>query len=68
MLQIGSRGQEVIELQQALEIEVDGYFGDDTRKAVEAYQQENSLIVDGIVGSQTLEAIRENNVTEVYGK
>lgn len=63
LLKEGSRGQEVVELQQALEIEVDGIFGAGTKAAVEAYQQENSLVVDGIVGPQTLAAIREANAT-----
>ena len=63
LLKEGSRGQEVVELQQALGIDDDGIFGAGTRTAVESYQQKNGLIVDGIVGPQTLAAIREANVT-----
>jgi len=63
LLKEGSRGQEVIELQQALEIEVDGVFGEDTKRAVMAYQESNGLLVDGIVGSQTLAAIRQAHAT-----
>ena len=63
LLKEGSRGQEVVELQQALGIDDDGVFGAGTRAAVESYQQKNGLIVDGIVGPQTLAAIREANVT-----
>ena len=63
LLKEGSRGQEVVELQQALGIDDDGIFGAGTRAAVESYQQKNGLIVDGIVGPQTLAAIREANVT-----
>ncbi|MCP4340871.1 MAG: hypothetical protein GY799_18775 [Desulfobulbaceae bacterium] len=63
LLKKGSRGQEVVELQQALGINDDGIFGADTETAVEAFQQDNGLVVDGIVGSQTLAAIREINVT-----
>ncbi len=44
-------------------IDDDGIFGADTRTAVEAYQQENGLMVDGIVGPQTFAAIREVNAT-----
>ncbi len=63
LLKEGSRGQEVAELQHALGIDADGVFGAGTRAAVEAYQKENGLVVDGIVGRQTLAAIREANAT-----
>jgi hypothetical protein len=63
LLKMGSRGQEVIELQQALGLKADGIFGPGTKKAVEDYQLENGLMVDGIVGSQTLEIIQESNAT-----
>ena len=63
LLKEGSRGQEVAELQQALGIDADAVFGAGTRAAVEAYQKENGLVVDGIVGRQTLAAIREANAT-----
>ncbi len=63
LLKEGSRGQEVVELQQALGIDMDGVFGPETKAAVKSYQKENSLIVDGIVGPQTLAAIREENAT-----
>jgi len=63
LLKEGSRGQEVIELQQALGIAADGDFGAQTRKAVEAYQRKNGLMVDGIVGPQTYDAIRQENAT-----
>ena len=63
LLKEGSRGQEVTELQQALAINADGIFGAGTRTAVESYQQKNGLLVDGIVGPQTLAAIREANAT-----
>jgi hypothetical protein len=63
LLKKGSRGQEVIELQQALGLKADGIFGSGTKSAVEAYQLENGLVVDGIVGSQTLEIIQESNAS-----
>lgn len=63
LLKEGSRGQEVVELQQALGIGADGNFGPNTREAVKAYQRENGLIVDGIVGPQTFATIREANAT-----
>ena len=63
LLKEGSRGQEVAELQLALGIDADGIFGAGTRTAVESYQQKNGLLVDGIVGPQTLAAIREASAT-----
>jgi hypothetical protein len=63
LLKEGSRGQEVIELQQGLGIGDDGIFGAGTKRAVEAYQAEHGLFVDGIVGPHTLAAIREANAT-----
>lgn len=63
LLKEGSRGQEVIELQQALGIRADGIFGSGTKDVVEDYQRENGLSVDGIVGPQTFAVIREANAS-----
>jgi len=57
----GSRGhpdENVRALQEFLNangqnLQVDGVFGDMTERAVRAYQQENGLEVDGVVGPQT---------------
>jgi peptidoglycan hydrolase-like protein with peptidoglycan-binding domain len=32
----------------------DGKFGDETRRAVEQFQQDNVLVIDGVVGKETL--------------
>lgn len=58
-LAIGSRGDDVLKLQQQLRaagynIAADGAFGAQTQAAVKDYQQRNGLLVDGIVGSQTM--------------
>lgn len=63
LLKEGSRGQEVVELQQALKITVTGIFDKKTKAAVMSYQREHGLIVDGIVGNQTLSAIREASIS-----
>jgi len=63
LLKKGSKGQEVVELQQALGIKHDGIFGSGTEATVKKFQKENGLVVDGIVGPQTFAAIREVNVT-----
>jgi len=58
-LRLGSRGTYVRFLQQLLESNlypvgtIDGIFGSRTDTAVRAFQQNNSLTVDGIVGRNT---------------
>lgn len=59
----GSRGTDVTYLQQRLTAKgygvgnIDGIFGIKTLEAVKAFQAENGLTVDGIVGSKTWSAI-----------
>jgi peptidoglycan hydrolase-like protein with peptidoglycan-binding domain len=62
-LRQGDSGAAVSELQQllnakAIKITVDGIFGNATRAAVVQFQQQNGLVVDGIVGPQTWQALR----------
>jgi peptidoglycan hydrolase-like protein with peptidoglycan-binding domain len=62
-LRQGDSGDAVTELQQLLNakginIAIDGVFGAATRAAVVQFQQQNSLVADGIVGTQTWQALR----------
>ena len=57
LLKVGSRGKEVKELQEFLEIEADGIFGKGTESSVKKWQSENGLIADGIVGPATWDAM-----------
>ena len=62
-LRQGDSGAAVSELQQLLNakginITVDGVFGNATRAAVVQFQQQNGHVVDGIVGTQTWQALR----------
>ncbi len=41
------------------ETAIDGFFGLQTERAVEAFQQEKKLLVDGIVGAKTWDALEE---------
>jgi putative chitinase len=50
---IGSTGAGVKEIQAKLGLNPDGIFGNDTAKAVKAWQKANGLLDDGIVGSIT---------------
>lgn len=59
----GSRGDDVIYLQKQLTVlgysvgSVDGVFGIKTLEAVKAFQVDNNLSVDGIVGAKTWAAL-----------
>ena len=57
LLKIGSKGKEVKELQEFLEVGADGIFGKGTDKAVKAWQSSNGLTADGIVGPETWDAM-----------
>jgi len=58
-LRVGSRGTEVIRLQQALKdrglfhSSTTGYYGKITKSSVINFQRNNNLTVDGIAGNQT---------------
>ena len=57
-LRKGSNGLYVEELQEMLDkrgytLKTDGIFGTKTDEAVEAFQADNGLVVDGVVGSKT---------------
>jgi len=61
-LRRGDRGQEIRNLQQALnnqgyDLSVDGVFGHDTEQAVKDFQSNNGLRADGYVGAQTRSAL-----------
>jgi len=49
----GAVGDAVKEIQQALKIQVDGFFGPKTEQAVKDFQAAQSLEADGIVGRRT---------------
>ncbi len=61
-----STGSEVKKLQMMLNeiygsvLTVDGIFGDKTEGLVKQYQEDNHLIVDGIVGPQTWKSLEKH--------
>tara|TARA_Y100000389_G_scaffold39193_1_gene33606 strand:- start:10702 stop:11583 length:882 start_codon:yes stop_codon:yes gene_type:complete len=57
ILKKGSKGKEVKELQEFLDILSDGDFGPGTEKAVKKWQSDNKLVADGIVGPKTWDAM-----------
>ncbi len=76
-LSSGSSGETVKQLQQALKDNgydpgnIDGIFGSRTRQAVQNFQRDNGLVVDGIAGPKTLSALgitvsNTNNSSDIY--
>lgn len=57
ILKLGSKGEQVKQLQRFLGLVDDGDFGPKTEAAVKKWQQDNRLVVDGIVGKGTLNAM-----------
>lgn len=53
MIRKGSKGAEVRALQHALELNIDGDFGEKTRLEVEKFQRQVGLKADGTVGPNT---------------
>lgn len=71
-LRVGSKGDSVKRLQQALKdkgysILVDGRYGKGTRAVVVKFQQDNNLYVDGIAGAQTQSVLYGSNYTVKNG-
>lgn len=70
---IGSRSKEVKEIQLALKSRgyytgnIDSIFGTRTKKAVIAFQKDNGLTPDGIVGKKTLKALGIKEGNDGYG-
>ncbi len=69
---IGSQGEEVRKIQTALRdlgyfnSKIDGIYGTITKKAVERFQKDNGLKVDGIVGKNTLKALKIDGDKNYY--
>lgn len=66
-LQVGDRGDQVRAMQEKLIAygylagEADGAYGNQTRRAVEAFQYQHGLSVDGIAGRNTLTVLYESD-------
>lgn len=65
VLQRDSEGPEVAYLQTLLKIlgyptnSIDGIFGFNTESQVKSFQADNNLIIDGVVGTKTWQALEE---------
>ena len=63
---VGSKGTEVVAIQRCLKnlgylnSKADGYFGPITQTAVNSYQANNNLVVDGIVGARTAQKLKSD--------
>ena len=58
MLRLGSRGPDVVRLQQLLHLPADGIFGPLTEGAVRRFQTTRHLLCDGVAGPSTLATMR----------
>ncbi len=70
LLTIGSRGLAVRNLQAALKlagfaVEVDGDFGEQTERAVAAFQRRAGLVDDGVAGPKTLAALAGRDTSKL---
>ena len=67
VLKKGSKGSDVTKLQQGLKNlgyysgAIDGDFGSKTEAAVIAFQKNNAVVVDGVVGDETQAGIQQKN-------
>ena len=73
MISYGSSGEDVKELQKALNnagysLDVDGKFGTKTQSAVKSYQKSQGLAVDGIVGDNTWTSLSGNVTSKTNNK
>ncbi len=57
LLKIGAMGADVKKVQKLLGLDADGVFGRMTEKAVKAWQIENGMKIDGVVGPKTFMAM-----------
>ncbi|MFW6409876.1 MAG: peptidoglycan DD-metalloendopeptidase family protein [Halanaerobiales bacterium] len=67
----GDRGPEVEKVQQHLnqigyDISVDGYFGGKTQESVKNFQNDNGLVIDGIVGDNTYKILQGRALESKY--
>lgn len=68
-LKVGSTGTEIRMLQSTLQTlnyhvgPVDGIYGSKTKAAVLEFQRDNYLLVDGIVGPQTQQALKKSPIS-----
>lgn len=76
ILKFGSKGNDVITLQQQLkklgfkgvkgrELSIDGDFGASTEHAVITFQKQKNLVADGKVGDKTRAALLEQNISKL---
>lgn len=59
LLKKGTKGEPVKDLQRAVGVRADGYFGANTETAVKSFQKRHGLSVDGICGPNTWKKVKQ---------
>lgn len=67
-IKAGCRGNDVVTLQKKLSLCPDGIFGPITEEAVKAFQKNNGLVVDGIVGPKTWAILLPTSIKRAISK
>lgn len=68
VLRLGSKGQQVVKLQEYLGLKMDGDFGPLTELKVKEWQRKNNLKPDGIVGPKTWDvmSLATTDMSEIF--
>lgn len=71
VLERNMAGSDVAEIQKMLEslgydLTVDGRFGAQTESAIRTFQQDSGLLADGVVGPETLKALRALGQNQIH--
>jgi murein L,D-transpeptidase YcbB/YkuD len=60
-IRMGSSGTEVAAIQRRLSVSETGTVNKQTKRAIEAFQKRKGIQVDGVIGTQTVSALRGTN-------
>lgn len=64
-IKLGSRGSEVRNIQQRLNCQVTGVYDTPTLRAVVAFQQQNGILDNGVVDTQTYDLLFPKSFVQV---
>lgn len=65
-IDLGEKGGIVETIQKLLDINIDGYYGPDTQKAIKDFQEKHGLEVDGVTGKNTWETLTKGGYSVFF--